>query len=74
MPLDVDVPYDLSAIRDQVPGMEDINRLIAEETTKFITGIRPLSEWGDFIDTLYQAGLDDWMNAYTEQYVAKHPL
>jgi hypothetical protein len=42
-------------------------------TIKFITGVRPLSEWGDFIDTLYQAGLNDWMDAHTEQYLALHP-
>jgi len=73
MPVDYDVPYDMSIINDKVPGMEDINRLIAEETTKFITGARPLTEWDDFIQQLYQAGLEDWMAAYTEQYLAKHP-
>lgn len=73
MPDDFDVPYDESIINDKVPGMEDINRLIAEETTKFITGVRPVSEYEDWIDTLYKAGLDDWIEAYTEQYLLKHP-
>jgi len=70
MPIDSDVPYDYSVINDRVPGMEDINRLLTEETIKFITGVRPLSEWGDFTDTLYQAGLDSWIDAFTEQYLA----
>ena len=73
LPIDFDVPYDVSAINDKVPGMEDIGRLQVEETTKFITGVRPLSEWDDFIQQLYRAGLNDWIEAYTEQYLLKHP-
>ncbi|MEZ4865725.1 MAG: substrate-binding domain-containing protein [Caldilineaceae bacterium] len=74
MPIDADVAYDMSIINDRVPGMNDLNRLMSEETIKFITGVRPLTEWGDFIDTLYQAGLNDWMDAFTEQYLAVHPV
>ena len=60
--------YDMSIINDQVPGLADINRLTDEETIKFITGTRPLSEWDGFLQQLDQAGLKDWSAAYTEQY------
>lgn len=74
MPFDYDVPWDYTALDDEIPGMEDINRLVTEETTKFIVGIRPLTEWNDFVDTLYKAGLEDWIEAHTKQYLVKHPL
>ena len=74
MPVDFDVPYDGAAIAEQVPSMEDINRLNSEEAIKFITGVRPLSEFGDFVDSLYRAGLQDWIDAYTSQYVAAKGL
>ena len=63
------VPYDGAIIKQKVPGLNDISRLLDEETTKFITGARPLSEWGAFVDQLHKAGLKDWMAAHTEQYL-----
>ncbi|MCE2468779.1 MAG: hypothetical protein J4G06_12295, partial [Caldilineaceae bacterium] len=74
MPVDFDVPYDGAAIAEQVPSMEDINRLNSEEVIKFITGVRPLTEFSDFVDSLYRAGLQDWIDAYTSQYVAAKGL
>jgi hypothetical protein len=73
MPIDFDVPYDLTAIRDQYPGLSDFERLIDEESVKFITGARPLSEWGDFLDSMQNAGLDRWSELHTEQYRQYHP-
>ncbi len=73
MPVDFDVPYDIAVIQDRVPGLEDISRLTNEEITKFITGIRPMPEWDAFINQLYQAGMDDWIAAHTEQFLAIHP-
>ena len=72
-PVDCDVPYDLGLIRDKVPGLEDINRLINEETIKFITGIRPASEYDAWVDQLYKAGMQDLIDARTEQYLIKFP-
>ncbi len=69
-PLDYSVPYDQTAIKKQVPGLADLSRLIDEETTKFITGVRSLSEWDAFLGQLKSAGLNDWMKAYTAQYLA----
>ncbi len=73
MPIDFDVPYDVAAIRDNFPGLPDFQRLVDEESVKFITGVRPLSEWGNYLDTLNSAGLDRWSELYTEQYRQYHP-
>lgn len=73
MPVDFDVPYDRSAIRDRFPGEPDFDRFVEEESIKFITGVRPLSEWGDFVDQLNGAGLQQWSELYTEQYRLYHP-
>ena len=66
--VDADVPYDLPKIRTKLPNLADITRLLDEETTKFITGARPVSEWNAFLDQLNKAGMNDWIAAYTEQY------
>jgi hypothetical protein len=74
MPFDYDVAYDVGAIRDRVPGWEDIERLISEETVKFITGVRAGTEYDQWVEQLYTAGLQDRIDAYTEQYLLKHPM
>ena len=68
MPVDFDVPYDTARIRKQVPGFADVNRMVGEEMVKFITDVRPISEWDQFLVELNKAGLQDMINAYTEQY------
>ena len=40
MPYDFDVAYDIAAIKDAVSAYDDIQRMIDEETAKFITGRR----------------------------------
>jgi hypothetical protein len=74
MPVDIDIPYDMSVIRDKVPGMADIDRLIDEETAKFIMGVRPLTEYDQWLDELYTAGMQDYIDAFTEQYVARRAM
>ena len=73
MPLDFDVPYDNTLIKESFPGLADMDRLVNEETIKFITGIRPLSEWSAFLGQLEDAGLQTWVDLYTEQYRQYHP-
>jgi len=73
MPVDYDVPYDMNRIQEKCPQYEDVNRLLNEEVIKFITGLRPLTEWDTFLKELDQAGLDAWSDAYTEQYRRYHP-
>lgn len=68
--LDFAVPYDQTVIKKEVPGLADLSRLTNEETTKFITGVRSLSEWDAFLGQLNSAGLADWTKAYTKQYLA----
>jgi len=67
--VDIAVPYNSADIRKQVPGLADLSTLIDQETVKFITGVRLLTEWSGFLGQLQSAGLNDWITAYTAQYV-----
>jgi ABC-type glycerol-3-phosphate transport system substrate-binding protein len=68
MPPDVGVPYDVGSIRKSFPGLADLERLVDEETVKFITGVRPLTEWDAFQKQLDAAGMQEWIKAYTAEY------
>ena len=68
MPYDFDVAYDIAAIKDAVSAYDDIERMIDEETAKFIAGTRPLNEWDDFIASLKKIGVDRLYAEYTSQY------
>jgi len=60
--------YDYQHIADSLPNQADITRMMYEEIVKFITGARPISEYDKFVEDLYAAGLDKWIEVYTEQY------
>ncbi|MBP1991405.1 extracellular solute-binding protein [Paenibacillus eucommiae] len=60
--------YDYKLISDSLPNQADITRMTYEEIVKFITGARPMSDYDKFIEELYAAGLDKWIEVYTEQY------
>ena len=68
MQVDAGVVYDPEVIQQKVPGYADLTRMIEEEETKFITGARPLSEYDGYIKDLYKAGLDKWIEAFTQMY------
>jgi putative aldouronate transport system substrate-binding protein len=68
IPFDFGVVYDGARIADETPGLGDINRLIDEQLVLFFTGARSLDTWDAFIEDLYRAGMDDWINALTTQY------
>ena len=70
MPYDYDVSYDVAAIKDKVSTFDDISRMIDEETVKFITGIRPMTEWNNFLADLRKIGIDKLYAEYTAQYRA----
>ena len=65
---DADIAYDLSRVNDEVPTLGDLQRLLDEQIILFITGERPLDQWGDFMQELSQAGIDQWSDALTAQY------
>ncbi|PYI57472.1 extracellular solute-binding protein [Paenibacillus flagellatus] len=65
---DVEYKFDTKALNDKVPTSGDIARMIEQETIKFITGARPMGEYDKFVDELYKAGLDKWIEAYTAEY------
>ncbi|MAS37433.1 MAG: ABC transporter substrate-binding protein [Anaerolineaceae bacterium] len=68
MPFDAELAWDETRIADEVPGLGDINRLIEEQLILFITGARPLDQWDAFIEDLYRAGMDEYIDALTTQY------
>ncbi|MFN8475729.1 MAG: extracellular solute-binding protein [Anaerolineae bacterium] len=70
LPADAAVSYDQRQVRKDFAGLADFQRLIEEESTKFITGTRPVGEWDKLADQMKQAGLDQWSQAYTDQYKA----
>lgn len=65
---DVEYKFDAKAISDAIPTLNDINRMIEQETIKFLMGARPLSEYDSFLQELNKAGLDKWIAAYTAEY------
>lgn len=60
--------YDYQHIADSLPNQADITRMMYEEIVKFITGARPIADYDKFVEDLYAAGLDKWIDVYTEQY------
>jgi putative aldouronate transport system substrate-binding protein len=68
MPIDATITYDKKMLQENIPTLGDIDRLRSEELVKFVTGARPLSEFDKFIDQMYKAGLDKWIQEYTRQY------
>lgn len=67
-PVDAGVVYEPSIIDEEIPGYGDIQRMRAEEVTRFIIGERELSEWDDFVSELYDAGLQAWIDTHTRIY------
>ena len=70
--MDYDVPYDTTLIQKQFPGLADFDRLLEEESIKFITAVRPLAEWDKFQREITAAGLAEWSRYHTQQYKRYH--
>ena len=71
LPVDWNTVYDNTEILDTVDGYNDLTRMIDEETVKFISGVRPLSEYDDFVPDLYKLGMNDLISELTRQYKAQ---
>ena len=69
-PFDWDVGYDPGQLLDNVSAHGDINRMIQEETVKFITGARSLDTYDDFVADLRRLGIDTLVAELTRQYRA----
>ena len=52
----------------------DLDRMVEEETLKFILGTRPLSEYDQFLEDLDRIGLQRLNKLLTEAYVASGAL
>jgi putative aldouronate transport system substrate-binding protein len=68
VPIDADVLYDKNLLKERVPTAGDLDRLRTEEMVKFIMGARPISQYDQFVQELYKAGLDKWIDFHTEHY------
>lgn len=65
---EVSYKYDTKEISSQLPMKADLERLISEGITKFIMGARPMSDYDNFMKELNKAGMDKWIEVYTNQY------
>lgn len=68
--LDFDIPFNMTEVSNEVSAYSDITTMIDEETIKFVTGVRPMSDWENFIETLYSIGMDEVEENLTAQYQA----
>ena len=66
-PFDFDFVWDNQRLNEEVPTLGDLQRMMAENFTAFITGSRSLDEFDGFIEELHKAGVNDWVNALTAQ-------
>lgn len=66
--IDYNIIYDQAQLLNKVPNKADLQRLLDEESIKFIMGARPLSDYDAFIDELMKAGMDAWIEEMTGQY------
>lgn len=60
--------FDDKVIKEKIPMLADIDRMIEEQTVKFIMGARPMSEYDSFLEELKKVGIDQWVEGYTEEY------
>ena len=65
---DWNIPFNETAVTEQVPQLSDIQRAQDEELLKFVIGTRSLDEWDAFIESLYKIGMDRVEDAFTAQY------
>lgn len=67
-PFDWDVVYDPGQLLENVSAYNDIDRMIQEETVKFITGARSLDTYDGFVADLRRLGVDTLVAELTRQY------
>lgn len=66
---DYGVTYPNDRLDEMAPNRADVDRIIEEELVKFLTGVRPMSEWERFVTTdLEKAGVAAVIEAYTTIY------
>lgn len=65
------IVYDEATVRSECPTYDDIQRMLQEETVKFVMGTRDLAEFDTFIEELYAAGMQNYINTLTAQYNAQ---
>lgn len=66
--IDYNIIYDQAKLLEKVPNKGDLQRLLDEESIKFIMGARPISEYDKFVSELQKAGIGQWIEEMTRQY------
>ena len=56
------------ASRTKRPAWATSSACMDKQTILFITGTRPLDQFGDFVKKLNMACIGDWINALSAQY------
>lgn len=71
-PFDIGVNYNTTQLYENVMSASDIETMVSEETMKFFTGDRELTEeaWNSFVEELYDTGLEEYCQELTRQYNA----
>lgn len=69
-PDDFGVLYDKNAIADNVMTYSDLERLVEEESIKFIMGERDLATFDAFIEEVNSLGVADYIAEINRQYTA----
>lgn len=67
-PFDKFVKYDGPALNAACPTYADIERIVDEESVKFIMGANPLADYDKFLAKLKAAGVDKLVDEITKQY------
>ncbi len=72
IPYDLGVIYNNTELYDNVMSANDIETMVSEEIYKFYKGERELTpeNWQAFIDELYDAGMQEYIDEITRQYKA----
>lgn len=60
--------FDAKVLSEKIPMQADIERMVEEQTVKFIMGARPMSEYDKFLEELKKVGVEQWVTVYTEEY------
>ena len=67
-PLTGSIRFDRDLLNVACPRLPDINRMIDENLMAFLTGMRSLREYDNFINELLKIGFDKYINELTRQY------
>jgi hypothetical protein len=69
-PADGGIHFDAAALMAAAPNQADMARVVTEESVKFVTGARPLSDYNNFLNDINRIGMDVLSAELTRQFNA----